>query len=87
MTIELEWSILLKINITPKEKYKVITKNSVDGELFVIPEKFTCDNLQAAKLRDDLLEGIQDVISNKTHLFSGNLRLDMKKYASLKNKD
>ena len=65
----------------------MITKNSVDGELFVIPEKFTCDNLQAAKLRDDLLEGIQDVISNKTHLFSGNLRLDMKEYASLKNKD
>jgi hypothetical protein len=65
----------------------VITKNSEDGNIFVIPEEFTCDNSQASKLRDDILEGIQDVISNKTQLFSGDLRLDMKKYASLKNKD
>ncbi len=63
-----------------------INENSGDGTLYSTPSEFLRDilrekkqHLEAAELRDSILEGFQDVVKDKTIEYSGDLRADMKK--------
>ena len=80
----------LNLSLTDELK-SFINENSGDGTLYATPSEFVRDTLrkekekiEAAQLRDAILDGFQDVISGKTRSFSGNLRADMK--AHHKNK-
>ena len=64
-----------------------IDEQSGDGTLYSTPSEFLRDvlrdkkeRIEAAQLRDSILEGLQDIAGNKTTVFSGDLRADMKKH-------
>lgn len=80
----------LNLSLTDELK-SFINNNSGDGTLYATPSEFVRDTLrkekekiEAAQLRDAILDGFQDVIAGKTRSFSGNLRADLK--AHRKNK-
>lgn len=64
-----------------------INENSGDGTLYSTPSEFLRDilrekkeRMEAAELRDAILEGLQDGVSGRSMSFSGDLRADMKKH-------
>lgn len=63
-----------------------IEENCGDGTLYATPSEFVRDllrqkksQIEAARIRDALLEGYQDAIEGRTVPFEGNLRALMKK--------
>jgi antitoxin ParD1/3/4 len=81
------------LNLSLTDELKTfITENSGDGSLYATPSEFVRNilrekkqRLEAAELRDSILDGFQDVITGNTQSFSGDLRADIKKY-SIKNR-
>lgn len=68
-----------------------IDANSGDGTLFATPSEFVRDvlrekkeRLEAALIRDKILEGYQDAIQGRVFEYRGNLRELMAKAKSLK---
>jgi len=80
------------LNLSLTDELKTfINENSGDGSLYATPSEFVRNilrekkqRIEAAQLRDAILDGFQDIIAGKTRSFSGNLRADMK--AHHKNK-
>lgn len=74
------------INLSLTDELRAfINENSGDGTLYSTPSEFLRDilrekkqRLEAAKLRDAILEGFQDAVSGRSTRFSGDLRADMK---------
>ncbi len=63
-----------------------IEQNCGDGTLYATPSEFVRDllrqkksQMEAARIRDAVLEGYQDAIEGRTVPFEGNLRALMKK--------
>ena len=63
-----------------------IDKNSGDGTLYATPSEFVRDvlrekkeRLEAAQIRDAILDGYQDAIQGRTAAYQGDLRRLMKK--------
>lgn len=63
-----------------------IEENCGDGTLYATPSEFVRDllrqkksQIEAARIRDALLEGYQDAIEGRTVPFEGNLRALLKK--------
>lgn len=64
-----------------------IDQNTGEGTLFATPSEFLRhlirekkERMEAAELRDAILEGFQDAIAGRTHRYSGNLRADMQRF-------
>lgn len=69
------------------ELRKFIDDNTGDGTLYATPSEFLRqiirekkEQMEAARLRDAILEGYQNAIAGRTTPFSGNLKDDMKKF-------
>jgi len=65
-----------------------VDQNSGDGTLYATPSEFVRDvlrekkeRLEAAQIRDAILDGFQDAIQGRTVSYRGNLRQLMKKAA------
>jgi len=78
----------LNLSLTD-ELLSFISDNSGDGTLYATPSEFVRnilrekkERIEAAQLRDAIIDGFQDATSGKTRIFSGNLRADM---AEMKN--
>jgi antitoxin ParD1/3/4 len=63
-----------------------VDRNSGDGTLYATPSEFVRDvlrekkeRLEAAQLRDAILEGYDDAIHGRTVVYRGNLRKLLKK--------
>jgi antitoxin ParD1/3/4 len=63
-----------------------VDRNSGDGTLYATPSEFVRDvlrekkqRLEAASIRDAILEGFQDALSGRTVVYRGNLRKLLKK--------
>ena len=63
-----------------------VDRNSGDGTLYATPSEFVRDvlrekkeRLEAAKMRDAILEGYQDAVNGRTTAYRGNLRQLLKK--------
>jgi antitoxin ParD1/3/4 len=70
----------LNLSLT-NELRAFIDQNCGDGSLFATPSEFVRDilrekkdRMEAAAMRDAILEGYQDVIAGRTLEFKGNLR-------------
>ena len=75
----------LNLSLTD-ELREFIDKNSGEGTLFATPSEFVRsllrekkERLEAARIRDAILEGYQDVLSARTVEYQGNLRALLKK--------
>lgn len=73
-------STTLNLSLTD-ELRAFIDQNSGDGTLFATPSEFVRDllrekkeRIEAAKIRDAILEGYQDAIHERTVPYRGNLR-------------
>lgn len=80
-------SSTLNLSLTD-ELRAFIDQNSGDGTLYATPSEFVRDilrekkeRLEAARIRDAILEGYQDALSGRTVSFQGSLRAMMKKAA------
>ena len=78
-------SSTLNLSLTD-ELRAFIDENSGDGTLFATPSEFVRnvlrekkERLEAARIRDSILEGYQDAIAGKTVEYNGDLRELMKK--------
>lgn len=78
-------SSTLNLSLTD-ELRAFIAKNSGDGTLYATPSEFVRDvlrekkeRLEAALIRDAILDGYQDAIQGRTVAYRGNLRQLMKK--------
>lgn len=75
------------INLSLTDELRAfIDANSGDGTLYATPSEFVRDILrqqknrqEAATARDAILEGYQDAIQGRTHVFQGDLRSLLKK--------
>jgi len=75
------------INLSLTDELRAfVDANSGDGTLYATPSEFMRDLLrqqksrqEAAAARDAILEGYQDAIAGRTHLFKGDLRSLLKK--------
>ena len=63
-----------------------VDRNSGDGTLYATPSEFVRDvlrekkeRLEAAQIRDAILEGYEDAINGRTVVYRGNLRKLLKK--------
>lgn len=63
-----------------------VNQHSGDGTRYATPSEFICDILRkrmlhfdAEKLREGILDGIQDVVEGRLHEYSGNLKESMKR--------
>ena len=81
-------SSTLNLSLTD-ELRAFIDENSGDGTLFATPSEFVRDvlrekkeRLEAALIRDAILDGYQDAIQGRTVPYRGNLRELMKKAQS-----
>ena len=70
-----------------------IDQNTGEGSLYATPSEFLRqlirekkERLEAAELRDAILDGYQDAIAGRTTAFSGNLKDDMKKFREKQTK-
>lgn len=70
----------LELSLTD-ELRDFIDRNSGDGTLYVTPSEFVRDvlrkkkeRLEAAQIRDAILEGYQDAIQGRTVTYRGSLR-------------
>jgi antitoxin ParD1/3/4 len=75
----------LNLSLTD-ELREFIDENSGEGTLFATPSEFVRallrekkERLEAARIRDAILEGYQDVLSGRTLEYQGNLRALLKK--------
>ncbi len=75
----------LNLSLTD-ELRSFIEENCGDGTLYATPSEFVRDllrqkrlQIEAAKVRDAILEGYQDAIDGRTVSFEGNLRNLLKK--------
>ncbi|MFO0819960.1 MAG: hypothetical protein U1A77_18570 [Pirellulales bacterium] len=73
-------STTLKLSLTD-ELRDFIEKNSGDGTRYATPSEFVRDvlrekkeRLEAAQIRDAILDGYQDAIQGRTSSYQGNLR-------------
>ncbi len=74
------------INLSLTDELRAfIDKNSGDGTLFSTPSEFLRDvlrekkeRMEAAEMRDAILEGYRDLIEDRTVEFRGNLRATLK---------
>lgn len=80
-------SSTLNLSLTD-ELRAFIDQNCGDGTLYATPSEFVRDvlrdkkeRLEAAKIRDAILEGYQDAIAGRTVAYRGNLRQLLKKAA------
>lgn len=80
-------SSTLNLSLTD-ELRAFIDQNCGDGTLYATPSEFVRDllrekkeRIEAAKIRDAILEGYQDAIAGRTVAYRGNLRLLLKKAA------
>lgn len=78
----------LNLSLTD-ELRQFVDEHSGDGTLYATPSEFVRDllrkrklELEAQKLREGILEGLQDVIDNSLHEFKGDLTSIMKKARS-----
>ena len=75
------------INLSLTDELRAfIDANSGDGTLYATPSEFMRDLLrqqksrqEAAAARDAILDGYQDAIAGRTHVFKGDLRRLLKK--------
>lgn len=80
--------MVTSINLSLTDELRSFVKeNSGDGTLYSTPSEFLRDilrekkeRMEAAELRDAILEGFQDGVSGRSMSFSGDLRADMKKH-------
>ena len=63
-----------------------VNENCGDGSLYATPSEFVRDLIrekkqrqEAARMRDSIIDGYQDVIEGRTHKFNGDLRALLKK--------
>src|SRR5258708_13377638 len=78
--------IVKSINLALTDELRTfIDRNCGDGTLFATPSEFLRDVLRekkermdAASIRDAILEGYQDVIAGRVGEFKGNLRATLK---------
>jgi antitoxin ParD1/3/4 len=75
----------LNLSLTD-ELREFIDENSGEGTLFATPSEFVRallrekkERLEAARIRDAILEGYQDLVSGRTLEYQGNLRALLKK--------
>jgi antitoxin ParD1/3/4 len=75
----------LNLSLTD-ELRSFIEENCGDGTLYATPSEFVRDllrqkknQIEAARVRDAIVEGYQDVIHGRTVAFEGNLRSLLKK--------
>jgi antitoxin ParD1/3/4 len=80
-------SATLNLSLTD-ELRAFIDQNSGDGTLYATPSEFVRDvlrekkeRLEAAKIRDAILDGYHDAVRGRTIPFRGNLRQLLKKAA------
>lgn len=73
-------SKILKLNLTA-ELRAFIDQNSGNGTPYATPEEFVCEvlrekqeRLEAARIRDAILDGYQDAIEGHTVAYRGDLR-------------
>lgn len=73
-------STTLNLSLTD-ELRAFVDQNSGDGTLFATPSEFVRnvlrekkERLEAAEIRDAILEGFQDAIKGRTKPYQGNLR-------------
>ena len=78
-------STTLNLSLTD-ELRAFIDRNSGDGTLYATPSEFVRDvlrekkeRLEAAQIRDAILDGYQDAVQGRTVAYRGNLRQLMKK--------
>lgn len=81
-------STTLNLSLTD-ELRAFIDQNSGDGTLYATPSEFVRDVLrekkervEAARIRDAILDGYQDAIQGRTVLYRGDLRETLKKAAA-----
>ncbi|AXG69600.1 putative addiction module antidote protein [Kordia sp. SMS9] len=74
------------------EMKKFIANQSGNGTLYATPSEYVRDlirhekdRLEAAAIRNAVIEGYQDVIYGRTHEFSGDLMNDLKAHKSRKS--
>ena len=79
-------STTLNLSLTD-ELRAFIGKNSGDGTLYATPGDFVCDvlrekkqRLEAAQIRDAILDGYQDAVQGRTVAYLGNLHQLIKKF-------
>lgn len=80
--------MVTSINLSLTDELRsFVNENSGDGTLYSTPSEFLRDilrekkeRMEAAELRDAILEGFQDGVSGRSMSFSGDLRADMKKH-------
>ena len=82
----------LNIALTDEMK-KFIASQSGSGTLYATPSEYVRDlirherdRLEAANLRNAVIEGYQDVIHGRTRKFSGNLMADLQAHKKSKSK-
>lgn len=76
------------INLSLTDELRAfVDENTGDGSSFATPSEFLRhlirekkERMEAATLRDAILEGYQDAIAGRTTKFSGDLRADMRTY-------
>jgi antitoxin ParD1/3/4 len=75
----------LNLSLTD-ELREFVDEHSGEGTLFATPSEFVRsllrekkERLEAARIRDAILEGYQDVLSGRTVEYQGNLRALLKK--------
>ncbi len=78
-------SATLNLSLTD-ELRAFVDQNCGDGTLYATPSEFVRDvlrekkeRLEAARIRDAILEGYQDAVQGRTALYRGNLRQLLKK--------
>ena len=81
-------SSTLNLSLTD-ELRAFIDQNSGDGTLYATPSEFVRDllrekkqRIEAAQIRDAIIEGYQDAIQGRTVPYSGDLRQMLKKARS-----
>ena len=80
-----EIPIVKSINLSLTDELRAfINRNSGDGTLYATPSEFLRDvlrekkeRMEAAELRDGIIEGYRDVIEGRVVEFKGNLRMTM----------
>ena len=80
----------LNISLTDEMK-RFIASQSGNGTLYATPSEYVRDlirheqdRIEAAKLRNAIIEGYKDVIHGRTQEFSGDLLADLKKHQQSK---
>lgn len=86
-------STTLNLSLTD-ELRAFVDRNSGDGTLYATPSEFVRDvlrekkeRLEAAQIRDSILEGYQDAIQGRTVPYRGDLRGLLRKAADWKAPD